>query len=297
MNNLDQLRTFLEAYRLGSITKAAERLHMTQPAASAHIKALETLIEKKLFVRHARGVKATAIADDLARSIAPHLEQIEVKFNAARARIANISGTIHLATPAEILSAKLLPAIVSLLGHDLKIRIHLGGKERIYQLLNDGAIDLAVTASQPQNQALGFHPIQQETLILVAAPDWAKHNLIKPFSPQELLTKPLIAYDEDLPLIRDYFDTVFQIQINHQAAITVPDLRIVRSLVSLGEGYTVLPQYLCQEQLQNGTLSLLSNPEQPPVNNLYLVWNKGNLRHPRVTFVRDRLLAELQNFL
>ena len=48
MNNLDQLRTFLETYRLGSITKAAERLHITQPAASAHIKALETLIEKKI---------------------------------------------------------------------------------------------------------------------------------------------------------------------------------------------------------------------------------------------------------
>jgi DNA-binding transcriptional LysR family regulator len=106
MSYLPQLRTFLEAYRTGSITKAAERLHLTQPAASAHIKSLEVLIEKKLFTRHARGIKPTAIADDLARSIAPHLEQIETKFNAVRSRIATVAGTIHLAAPAEFLDAK-----------------------------------------------------------------------------------------------------------------------------------------------------------------------------------------------
>ena len=295
MTYLDQLRTFLEAYRLGSITKAADRLYLTQPAASAHIKALEALIEKELFIRHARGVKPTAIADDLARSIAPHLEQIEVKFNAVRAKINNISGTIHLATPAEILDAQLLPAIIALLGYDLRIRIQLGGKERLYQLLNEGAIDLAVTASEPNNQALDFQQIERETLVLVAASDWAKQNLAKSFSLQELIKLPLIAYDEDLPLIRRYFTEVFQSDINIQATITVPDLRIVRSLVSLGQGYTVLPQYLCEQQLQDGTFTLLHNPEQPPTNNLYLVWNKGSLRHPRVVFARDRLLEQLND--
>ncbi len=295
MTYLDQLRTFLEAYRLGSITKAADRLYLTQPAASAHIKALEALIEKELFIRHARGIKPTAIADDLARSIAPHLEQIEVKFNAVRAKINNISGTIHLATPAEILDAQLLPTIISLLGYDLRIRIQLGGKERLYQLLNEGAIDLAITASEPEDRALDFQQIERETLVLVAASDWTKQNLAKPFSSQELINLPLIAYDEDLPLIRRYFTEVFQSDINIQATITVPDLRIVRSLVSLGQGYTVLPQYLCKQQLQDGTFTLLHKPKQPPTNDLYLVWNRGSLRHPRVVFARDRLLEELHD--
>ncbi len=206
----------------------------------------------------------------------------------------SISGTIHLATPAEILDAQLLPAIIALLGYDLRIRIQLGGKERLYQLLNEGAIDLAITASEPNNQALDFQQIGRETLVLVAASDWAKQNLAKPFSPQELINLPLIAYDEDLPLIRRYFTEVFQSDINIQATITLPDLRIVRSLVSLGQGYTVLPQYLCKQQLQNGSFALLHKPEQPPTNNLYLVWNKGSLRHPRVVFARDRLVEELQ---
>jgi DNA-binding transcriptional LysR family regulator len=290
MSYLPQLRTFLEAYRTGSITKAADRLHLTQPAASAHIKSLEVLIEKKLFTRHARGIKPTAIADDLARSIAPHLEQIETKFNALRSRVATVAGTIHLAAPAEFLDAKVLPAIASLLANDIRVRIHLGGKERIYQLLNDGTVDLAITASEPQGQTLDFTEIERETLVLVAATDWKQEHLLSPFDPQQLLNLPLIAYDEDLPLIHRYFAEVFQIQLDLQAVVTVADLRIVRSLILLGQGYTVLPKYLCIEQLQANTLCLLHQTELYPRNNLYLVWHKASLRHPRIVYTRDHLL-------
>lgn len=290
MSYLPQLRTFLEAYRTGSITKAADRLHLTQPAASAHIKSLEVLIEKKLFTRHARGIKPTAIADDLARSIAPHLEQIETKFNAVRSRVTSVAGTIHLAAPAEFLDAKVLPAIASLLAHDIRVRIHLGGKERIYQLLNDGTVDLAITASEPQNKALDFTEIERETLVLVAATDWKQQHLLSPFDPQQLLNLPLIAYDEDLPLIHRYFAEVFQIQLDLQAVVTVADLRIVRSLILLGQGYTVLPKYLCIEHLQANTLCLLHQTELYPRNNLYLVWHKASLRHPRIVYTRDHLL-------
>ncbi|MDJ0713641.1 MAG: LysR substrate-binding domain-containing protein, partial [Prochloraceae cyanobacterium] len=77
-----------------------------------------------------------------------------------------------------------------------------------------------------------------------------------------------------------------------QAAATVSDLRMVRSLLLAGQGYSVLPKYLCESQLNNGSLVLLHQPENPPTNKLYLVWNRGNLRHPRVVFARDRLLTE-----
>ena len=99
--------------------------------------------------------------------------------------------------------------------------------------------------------------------------------------------------DEDLPLIRRYFTEVFQIKLDIQAVVTVADLRIVRSLVSLGQGYTVLPKYLCEQQLQTGNFSLLHQTELNPSNKLYLVWNKYNLRHPRVVYTRDHLLKIL----
>lgn len=294
MTYLVQLRTFIEAYRLGSLSQAAESLDITQPAVSSHIRTLEVQLKKKLFVRHARGIDPTAIAHDLARSIGTHIESIETGFNAVQTRTSNIAGTIHIAGPGEYLNERVIPALASLMVYDIRIRIHLGGKEKIYTLLNDGAVDLAITASHPDNRALRYEEIEEEVFVLVAAPAWVKRNLTKPISSTQLLTQPLIAYDEDLPLIRQYFERVFKIQINVQAAVAVSDLRMVRSFLLAEQGYSVLPRYLCERQLEHGTLMLLHQPIDPPTNHLYIVWNRSSLRHPRVVFVRDLLLAELQ---
>ncbi|MEL7242820.1 MAG: LysR family transcriptional regulator [Cyanobacteria bacterium J06573_2] len=294
MSYLTQLRTFIEAYRLGSLTQASERLGITQPAVSSHIRTLEVQLKKKLFIRHARGIDPTAIAHDLARSIGSHIDNIEIAFNTVQARAANIAGTIHIAAPGEFLNARLAPFLAVLMSHDIKVRIHPGGKDKIYSLLDEGAIDLAITASQPDSRALGYQEIEKETFVLVAAKNWVKLNLQQPVLPDDLLTQSLIAYDEDLPLIRQYFEQVFSIQIDVQPAAIVGDLRMVLSLILEEQGYSVLPKYLCKNQLKDGSLILLHQPINPPKNNLYLVWNRGNLRHPRVVFAKECLLQEFE---
>ncbi|MEO0933492.1 MAG: LysR family transcriptional regulator [Cyanobacteria bacterium J06641_2] len=271
MSYLTQLRTFIEAYRLGSLTQASERLGITQPAVSSHIRTLEVQLKKKLFIRHARGIDPTAIAHDLARSIGSHIDNIEIAFNTVQARAANIAGTIHIAAPGEFLNARLAPFLAVLMSHDIKVRIHPGGKDKIYSLLDEGAIDLAITASQPDSRALGYQEIEKETFVLVAAKNWVKLNLQQPVLPDDLLTQSLIAYDEDLPLIRQYFEQVFSIQIDVQPAAIVGDLRMVLSLILEEQGYSVLPKYLCKNQLKDGSLILLHQPVNPPKNNLYLV--------------------------
>lgn len=84
MSHLDHLRTFIEAYRLQSFSRAAESLGMTQPAASLHIQALEAFVGKPLFVRRARGVTATEAADELARAIGPMIDGLETRMASYR---------------------------------------------------------------------------------------------------------------------------------------------------------------------------------------------------------------------
>ena len=292
MAYFSQLQTFIAAYRLGSLTKAAEQLSMTQPAASQQIRTLEAQIKKPLFVRHARGIVPTAIAHDLARSISAHIDAIEVGFSAVQAKATDIAGTIHLAGPGEYLTEKVIPLLSGLTARNIRIRLHTGGKDKLYTLLDEGAIDLAITASLPTSRALDYQTADQETLALIAAPSWAK-QLTRPIAPEQLLNQPLIAYDEDLPLIRQYFQQVFDTAIQVQAAVTVADLRMVRSLLIAAQGYSVLPLYLCENQIQRGHLTLLHRPATPPTNSLYLAWNRGNLRHPRIAFACQYLLSNL----
>jgi len=290
MNYLIYLRTFLDTYRAGSLTRAAGRLGITQPAASAHIASLEEMLGKPLFIRQARGVAPTAAADDLARSIASQLDGIEATMGAAQARSSHLSGTVHLVGPAEYLSARIGPALAPLVAEGLRLRIQTGNRERIYAALDAGHVDLAVTASPPDGSVHGFAELGRERLVLVAAPAIAERTKARTVTAELLYGLPCIAYDEALPLLRPFFEHVFGKAPDMQAVVTAPDLRIVIGMALAGTGWTVLPDYLCAEALASGQLVELPTTRPGPDNTLYLVWNKTALRHPRVVHVRDFLL-------
>ncbi|MEM6598661.1 MAG: LysR substrate-binding domain-containing protein [Cyanobacteria bacterium P01_C01_bin.69] len=98
--------------------------------------------------------------------------------------------------------------------------------------------------------------------------------------------------------VRQYFKEALELApertIQVQAAATVADLSMVRQLVLNQQGYTVLPLYLCKVHLQQSQLALIHTPKHPPTNALYLAWNRGNLRHPRVAFAQQHFLTQLQ---
>jgi DNA-binding transcriptional LysR family regulator len=290
MNYLLTLRTFLDAYRAGSITRAAQRLGMTQPAASAHVAALEAMLGKPLFVRQARGVAPTAAADDLARSIAAQLDGIEAVMGAAQARSGALSGTVHLIGPADYLSARIAPLLAPLVGEGLRLRIQTGNRERLYAALDEGYADLAITASSPAGRSYGFAELDRERLVLVAAPSIAERTRARIITAELLFNLPCIAYDEALPLVRPYVEHVFGMTPDMQAVATAPDLRLLIGMAKAGTGWTVLPDYLCADALAAGQLVELPVTKPGPDNILYLVWNKTALRHPRIVYLKDYLL-------
>nr|WP_298373674.1 LysR family transcriptional regulator [uncultured Halomonas sp.] len=283
MRQLATLRTFLEAYRSGSLSAAARTLNLTQSAATNHIQTLETAIGHKLFERHARGVKATPSGHALAQSIARPLDQLEVAFSTAQiGSRQQLSGTVHLIAPAEFSEARLAPAIKQLVSVGIDIRLGLAGRSGIFKALADGSADLAITASTPEDDALDARTIATETLLLVGAPAFES-------SRHALQEAPLIAYDGQLPLICEYWEASFQSVRFQRPVVTAPDLRMVRVLVKAGIGISVLPDYLCGDDIEAGRLIRLHEPAHPIRNRLYLAWNRGALRHPRIVFVRDRL--------
>ncbi|WP_457588799.1 LysR family transcriptional regulator [Ensifer canadensis] len=291
MNQLVYLRTFLDAYRSGSLTRAANRLGITQPAASAHIQSLEAAFGKTLFTRQARGVAPTAAADELARSIAPHLDALEASLDVLKLWPGSVEGTVHLAGPVEFLSARLVPAILSLQGQGLKFRLQTGNRDRVRTLLNEGAVDLAVTTSKPDETTHGHVEIGRERLLLVASPETARQIKGRSLTAALLGDLPCLAYDEHLPLVREFVQTVFGEPPLYQAVVTAPDLRLLANALTVGTGWSVLPDYLAADYLASGRMVELPTIRPGPENLLYLVWNKGTMRNPRVAYVRDHIVA------
>ncbi|MBR8656927.1 LysR family transcriptional regulator [Achromobacter sp. Marseille-Q0513] len=289
MSHLDHLHTFIEAYRLSSFSRAAERLGMTQPAASLHIQALEAFVGKPLFLRRARGVTPTDAAHELARAVGPMLDGLQARLASYKLG-GDLSGTLHIAGPADFIAARLADGLAPLMAQGLRIRVHTGNRERIYGLLGDASADLAITASLPDERAHGYARLLTERFQLVLAPALAA-SLDKRDLAAGLASLPLIAYDEDLPLVRPVWNAMFRLPPALQATMTIPDLRIIQDLVIAGHGWSVLPDYLCAPALKAGRLAALA-PRRAAAqsNDLYLVWNKGALRNPRTVHARDAIL-------
>lgn len=293
MLNLSQLRSFQNIYRLGSFSKAAEGLHLTQPALTKQIQQLEQRLGHTLFTRLPRGITPTPAAHELARRIGPHLDALESLSDTFKLGSSGLSGTVYLGGPSEFLGAKVLPALADLHEEKIQLRIKLGQPEMLLEELQAGALDMFVSTVRLSRPGLETTPLYLEELVLVGNHEWADKLPAKQLASKglELLANvPLLAYSEELPLIRRYWRKVFGKVPETNAAIVVQDLRAIVQAAIAGAGVTVIPRYLGEDAIESSELVELLNPNKPPVNQLYLVSQMRGKVQPRVSYVRDRIL-------
>jgi DNA-binding transcriptional LysR family regulator len=285
--DLNLLRTFLAVHRLGSFTAAARQLRLSQSTVTTQIRALENRLGRELFERRAHGVAPLPHADELALRLSVPLDQLaDITGEEPSSTVA----AVHLAGPAEFLSALGLKVLAPLVAQGVRLRVAMGLTEPLLDELRAGRHDLVVATRRPRGRTLQAELLSDEEFVLVAAPQWAERVKGQDL-PAAVEALPLIAYAEDLPIARRYWRHVFDRRLHAQAAITVPDLRGVLTAVTAGAGWSVLPSYLCQSELASGALRLLHQPEDPPINTAYLVQRPGSPTNPHVTLVREHLLS------
>ncbi len=290
--NLGLLRTFLTAHRTRSMTRTAEELDLSQPGVTAQIRKLEEQLGTRLFHRTSRGLTPTAAADELATRIAPHLDGLVAALAEARP-VHPYRRTVLLGGPAELTALRVLPALSDLYGHGLRLRVTTGLADDLLTELAAGALDLVVSTVRPRRRGLTSVPIADEEFVLVAAPALAERidRTRLPDDPRTALAGvPVVAYGEDLPLVRRYWRHVFGERPQPDSvAVLVADLRAVASVTAAGAGWTVLPAYLVRDHLADGRLVALHTPDDPPINTFHLAWRSSAVDHPAVAAVRTQL--------
>lgn len=286
--DLNLLRTFLAVYRTGSFTAAAPGLGLSQPTVTAQIRTLEQQTSRDLFTRLPRGVEPTPYAHELAGQLAGPLDAL-----AGLEGTGAVAAPVHLAGPSELLCVRVLPALVPLVADGVQLRVTQGLPEPLLEEMRSGRHDLVIATRRPRGRALESVPLADEEYVLVASPAWAERVAAQSHAADGLCAAlrevPMVTYAEDLPIVRRYWRSVFGKQLTARAALTVPNLYAVLSAVNAGAGYSVLPRSLCQEYLDSGRLALLHNPEEPPLNTLFLVQRPGADANPDVLRVSGLL--------
>ena len=303
--SLDLLRTFLAVYREGSLTRAAHRLSLAQPTVTVQIRALEAAVGRPLFDRAPRGVTPTAAADLLARRIADPLDELAGLgglgegfggLGEGTEALFPLAGIVQLGGPVEFLTNRVLPELAGLIGQGLELRITLGLADELVRALGTGSIDVAVLTTRPRGRGLRVEPLCDEEFVLVAGVERAEEVLgaqppteAQPSTGAQsstgartaaaLKAVPLISYAEALPIVRRYWRTVFGTRPVREAAVVA------------GAGYSVLPSYLCADDVAAGRLVVLHDPPLAPLNTLYLATRAGVASSAAAATVRNHLLA------
>jgi DNA-binding transcriptional LysR family regulator len=298
MIDLDLLRCFLAIYRAGSVTRAAQSLALSQPAASARLQALELRIGKPLFRREGRGLQATREARALARSIGGYIDGLEAIFDTAASGATDIAGTVRLAGPVEFVSLYVAPLLAKLFEAGVKLDVRCGEADERIALVASGEIDLAIATTGVSDKRVEYRQLHRETFVAVGAPLWRARLSTRslPALMDSADAFPLLAYAHTLPIIRQYWRVVFHRPLETRAALILPDQRGLIAAAVAGAGVTVLPDYLCRTELGDGRLVLLHEPQSRPGNDILLAWRKGR-QHARNFVVRDLLFKRMEGEL
>ena len=169
--SLRQLRVFETAATLGSFSKTAEVLHLTQPGVSMHIKELETSAGLALFERMGKKLAVTEAGQELltrAREVLRALKDAEDVLDGLRGLR---RGRINLAV---VSTAKyFVPRLLARFGRDypqLEIRLAVNNRDSVIQQLTANEIDLAIMGRSPQSLDTIAEPFAENPHVIIAAP-------------------------------------------------------------------------------------------------------------------------------
>ena len=170
-SDIRHLRTFLAVAELGSFTRAATLLNLTQQAVSIHVKRLEANLRVTLFSRTTRKVVLTNAGHRLVAEAGDLLRRLDDLWCSSRADIGDPVGTVRVGTSTAA-AHEFAPDLVEMVGRDLpRIEIALSEMNPIdvFGGITDGTLDLGMTLEPPGGHGLGGIRLASGTLAPVLA--------------------------------------------------------------------------------------------------------------------------------
>ncbi|CAN5896104.1 LysR family transcriptional regulator [soil metagenome] len=169
---LTQLRTFAAVARAGSVVAAAAGLHVTQPAVSSALRALERSLGVALVEPDGRGVRLTAAGEVFAGYVHRLLGLLEEAELAARGGSDPGRGRLRLAAVTTA-SEHVLPRSLALFRRTfpaVEVTLEVGTKAQVWQWMADHGVDVALAGRPPGVEDLWVRAVRENVLVVVAAP-------------------------------------------------------------------------------------------------------------------------------
>lgn len=252
--DLDQLETFLAVAEERSFSRAAVRLHRTQPAVSQVIRKLEASLGETLFDRAARDGSLTA-AGNLLREYAVRLLALRREASSALGELRSLErGRLQLAAN-EYTCMYLLPALDHFRRKfpQIGVTVQRTLASRIPDELNLRSFEMGIISFRPDPAQFRTIAVYADSLAFIVGP---RHRLreSRRVSISELGKEDFIAHNVASPLRRKVIEAFQRHHTPLNMVIELPTIEAIKRFVAMGNGVALVPHLTVARELETGEL-------------------------------------------
>ncbi|MFM0034856.1 LysR family transcriptional regulator [Paraburkholderia strydomiana] len=287
---LRQLQIFVVASRYTSFARAAEELHLTQPAVSMQIHQLEDAIGLRLFERVARKLTLTEAGEMLTHHASRILGEIKDAEDAMTSLKQADSGSINvgIVSSATYFAPKLL-ALYSHLYPKVDVHFSVGNRDALLRLLQDNAIDLAIMGRPPPELDTTTEPLASHPQVVIAP---LNHPLCgaRRFDLQELKGDTFLLREPGSGT-RMAAEVMFRQHLFTPAKIvTLGSNETIKQAVMAGMGVSLISLHTLLLELRTGEIALLDVNGTPIERTWQIVHLRSKQLSPTSVVFRQFLL-------
>ncbi|MDG1213359.1 MAG: LysR family transcriptional regulator [Flavobacteriaceae bacterium] len=276
---LNQLQVFLKVVQYESVTKAAEELHLTQPAVSIQLKNFQDQFDVALTEVIGRRIYITAFGREIAAAAEKIIEEVQAINYMTLEYKGRLTGRLKISSVST--GKYVMPYFLSDFMKDhsgVELSIDVTNKKKVIESLEKNEIDFALVSVLPSQMNIEKLDLLQNKLFLVGN---SKANITSGVKSNDAF--------QDLPLIfrekgsgtrqtMEGFLKSNTVSVNKKMELTSNEA--VKQAVLAGLGYSIMPLIGLKNELSNKELQIIPMKGLPITTNWSLIWLKGKKHSP-----------------
>lgn len=293
---LNQLQIFLKIAETKSITKAAEEMHLTQPAVSIQLKNFQNQFDIPLTEVVGRQIYITPFGKEIAEAAENIIYQVQAINHKTLAYKNQLSGKLKfsiVSTGKYIMPYYLVDFIKK--NPEIGLQMDVTNKKMVIESLKNNLVDFSLVSILPQNLNINSIPLLDYKLYLVG-------KMPKNISKRTALNQVF----KDLPLIfresgsgtrqiMEQFILKYNISILKKLELTSNEA--IKQAVMAGLGYSIMPIIGLKNEIINKELYIIPIKGLPIQSKWSLIWLKGKKHSPIAMAFLDYIHAETENIV
>ncbi len=301
--DIRQLRYFIAIVEQGSFSRAAQVLHIAQPALSLHVRNIETDLGTQLLFRSPQGVVPTEAGEILLRNARIILDQLVVAEEEVRGHKCDPSGIVRLGVPGTVSEILSVPLITEARRRYPKIQLRIAEAMSgfVLEWMRESRIDLALIYRKVSDAGLATVELLEEELVFFSPGSGVGAETVLPpqgklLSLGDVAGLPLILPGEDHGLRSLLEQSAKAAKVELNVSIAVDSYSNIKELVAAGFGCSVLPLNAVSREVQAGSLRSWAIADPPIRRSVHLASSVERPMTNAVAAIRDlvrELLREL----